>query len=94
MPAVDDEMMVKPPRKSAVPRKSKLKGEDPYIPFKARPLPASITERMNLCKAPAGTKTPSSAVCYIRIVQVSYVSHISHPTKTTTMVKPLPPLAA
>ena len=51
MPAVGDNMMVKPPRKSSAPRKSKLEGEDPYIPFKARPLPASTTERMNLCKA-------------------------------------------
>ena len=39
---------------------------------------------------PAGTKTPSSQVCYIRIVRISYVSYIVHPTKTTTMVKPLP----
>jgi hypothetical protein len=33
-------------------------------------------------------------VCYIEIVQVSYVSHILHPTKTTTVVKPLPPPVA
>lgn len=47
MPAVDEEMVKKLPRKSAAPRKSKLEGEDPYIPFKARPLPASTTERVN-----------------------------------------------
>jgi len=40
---------------------------------------------------PAGTNTPSSPVCYVGIVRLSYMSHISHPMKTTTMVKPLPP---
>ncbi len=39
---------------------------------------------------PAETKTPSSPVCYVGIVQLFYARHISHPTKTTTMVKPLP----
>ena len=47
MPAVDEEIMEKSSKKSAAPRKSKLEGEDPYIPFKARPLPASTTERVN-----------------------------------------------
>ena len=43
---------------------------------------------------PAGTKTPSSPVCYVGIVRLRYASHISHPMKTTTMVKLLPPPSA
>ncbi|KAL3782929.1 hypothetical protein ACHAW5_005652 [Stephanodiscus triporus] len=55
VPAVDEENMEKATRKSAAPRKSTFEGKDPYIPFKARPLPASTTERMI-----SRTETPSS----------------------------------
>jgi hypothetical protein len=48
MPAVDEESMVKSPRKAAAPPKNKFEGDDPFRPFKAKPLPASTIECMTL----------------------------------------------
>jgi hypothetical protein len=62
MPAVEEENMEKPPRKSAASRKSTFEGEDPYIPFKARPLPASTTERMISRTGTLSSRFPTSSL--------------------------------
>jgi hypothetical protein len=66
MPAVDEENMVKSSRKSAAPPKNKFEGDDPFRPFKAKPLTASTTEcmasrtRMQSTKSSLGAKRKTS----------------------------------
>ncbi len=55
-------------------------GREFFIP--AQTLTSKAVNSFTSKSVTGGTKTPSSPVCYVGIVQLSYVSPISHPAKT------------